>query len=516
MRRRLTFAVAGVVMAAALTVAAAPPGLAEPAADPVLPTAAATRAPLPPDYVAAMMRDLHLTEPEVYDRLDREDAAHRIRDTLQTRLGSAYGGAWIADDGRRLTVAVTDVELAPVVRAAGAIPELVRFSEGQLRQFGSMVEQSDHSDAVTGVSLDVQKNTLIVHARDGRIGAAEAVVDAVVEASGVGRGSVRVDADGADVQATSNFDAGSMYSTRSGRFLDDCSTGFGVVTRASANTANRVLGHLTAGHCGTARAVTVGANPTTSGQVEMSTFPGVDHGWVRSGVGSTPTPFVRSGGGSTIGVTGMRLAMVGDVVCRSGFVSGYNCGRVIGVEPSTTVGTSAGSAVVHGLVRASVCAENGDSGGPVLNGTLAVGIVSARRIPPTPVPCDQGESFFQQVIPALNAYGLDLLTVGGGGFVEPPIAQITFPSFYCGQVGADEYRCSVDWAGGTGPFIVSWAADGLIAGGRITVNEELRRTTRYGPCAPNTINRLTVSVIDSTGANASQVMSVFCRPRGEL
>ncbi|MEK8110373.1 hypothetical protein NKG94_50730 [Micromonospora sp. M12] len=63
--------------------------------------------------VAAMRRDLHLTDAQIAKRVRTEAAAPTVESGLRERLGSSFAGAWIPDGGDRLTVAVTDPRPSP-------------------------------------------------------------------------------------------------------------------------------------------------------------------------------------------------------------------------------------------------------------------------------------------------------------------------------------------------------------------------------------------------------------------
>ena len=93
-------------------------------------------------------------------------------------------------------------------------------------------------------------------------------------------------------------------------------------------------------------------------------------------------------------------ATVGEQVTRSGSTSGVHTGTVTGLN--ATVNYQEGS--VSGLIDTDVCAEAGDSGGSLYDGNTALGLTSGGS-----GDCQSGgETFFQPVPAALNAYGLTL------------------------------------------------------------------------------------------------------------
>ena len=165
-----------------------------------------------------------------------------------------------------------------------------------------------------------------------------------------------------------------------------CSLGFNVV---SGNTYY----FLTAGHCGKV-ANTWYTNPghtTLIGPTVNYSFPGNDYALVRYDNASLSHP-----GGFTI-----ADAFVGESVRRTGSTTGTHAGTVTALNVSVRyVGRLHG--VVNGLIQTNVCAEPGDSGGPLYDGTKALGITSGGS-----GDCRSGgTTFYQPVREAANAYGV--------------------------------------------------------------------------------------------------------------
>jgi len=76
----------------------------------------------------ALRRDLHLTADQAKARLIRADWASRLEPRLRQRLGKAFAGGWLADDGQEFVVAITGKSLEKVVHASGATPKVVARS----------------------------------------------------------------------------------------------------------------------------------------------------------------------------------------------------------------------------------------------------------------------------------------------------------------------------------------------------------------------------------------------------
>ncbi len=82
-------------------------------------------------------------------------------------------------------------------------------------------------------------------------------------------------------------------------------------------------------------------------------------------------------------------AYVGESVRRSGSTTGVHGGTV----QATNVTVNYSEGTVYGLIQTNVCAEGGDSGGPLFDGTHAVGLTSGGS-----GNCSQGgQTFFQPV-----------------------------------------------------------------------------------------------------------------------
>ncbi|MFG2054371.1 S1 family peptidase [Micromonospora sp. NPDC048930] len=160
---------------------------------------------------------------------------------------------------------------------------------------------------------------------------------------------------------------------------------------------------VTSGHC-TSVAATWYADSgytTVLGTRTGSSFPGNDYGLVRyTGTVAHPSAIYTYPGLLT--VYGAGNAYVGQAVCRSGATTGVRCGSVTGLNQ--TVNYAEGS--VSGLIRTNICAEPGDSGGPLYvasTGTV-IGILSGGSGNCT----TGGTTYYQPITEVLAAYGLSI------------------------------------------------------------------------------------------------------------
>jgi streptogrisin B len=165
-----------------------------------------------------------------------------------------------------------------------------------------------------------------------------------------------------------------------------CSLGFNVVSGSTYY-------FLTAGHCGKVAATwyTNAGHTTLIGPTVNYSFPGNDYALVRYANTSLSHP-----GGFAV-----ADAFVGESVKRKGSTTGTHAGTVTALNVSVRyVGRLHG--VVSGLIQTNVCAEPGDSGGPLYDGTKALGITSGGSGDCT----SGGTTFYQPVREAANAYGV--------------------------------------------------------------------------------------------------------------
>src|SRR5262249_9159479 len=146
-----------------------------------------------------------------------------------------------------------------------------------------------------------------------------------------------------------------------------CSLGFNV--RNSGGT----YFFLTARHCTTTGATWTLANGTVIGTRVGTSFPGNDYGIVQYTNPSISHPgTVNLYNGTSQDITHSANAFVNESVCRSGSTTGVHCGTVTALN--VTVNYPQGT--VYGLIQTTVCAEPGDSGGSLFDGTAAVGLTS--------------------------------------------------------------------------------------------------------------------------------------------
>src|SRR3954452_12136935 len=357
---------------------------------PAAPTATdASRFDMAPGMVAAMKRDLRLSDDQIATRLATEAGAPVVQDVLRRKLGKRYAGAWIPTGADRLTVAVTNPDAAAQVRAEGANVRIVKNSESELAAARAAMDRNAakaKGTEIRGWYIDVATNSVVVAAKPG----AEAAARTFAKDSGAGTVTVVTAAE--QPKPVHDIRGGDQYGINGGAL---CSVGLAVAG-----------GFVSAGHCGAAGNPTVGYNNVAQGTFAASRFPGDDFAWIRTNNNWTPQPWVNNYADAMVVVAGSQEAAIGSSICRSGRTTQWRCGTLQG--RNETVNYPQGP--VQGLSRMSACAEPGDSGGSVISGNQAQGVTSGVTGNCT----SGGTTWFQTVNEILSTYGLSLTTSGGG------------------------------------------------------------------------------------------------------
>ncbi|GAA2640211.1 MULTISPECIES: S1 family peptidase [Streptomyces] len=296
----------------------------------------------------------------------------RIKRMTRTRLLAAATGLAAA-----AALAVPTAASADSGRDGKDTP----FSADRLASAGASVLRADvagtawHTDPATG--------TLVVSA-DSTV--SDAGIARIKREAGADVGALRIERiPGKLTKLVSGGDA--IYAT-SWR----CSLGFNVRSGSTYYA-------LTAGHCtdGAGTWWSNSARTTVVGSTVGSSFPTNDYGLIKY-ASNTPVP------PGTVGsqdITSAVNATTNMSVTRRGSTTGIHSGRVTGLNATVNYG---GGDIVYGMIRTNVCAEPGDSGGPLYSGTRAVGLTSGGSGNCT----SGGTTFFQPVVEALNAYGVSV------------------------------------------------------------------------------------------------------------
>ncbi|MFF5407417.1 MULTISPECIES: S1 family peptidase [Streptomyces] len=266
---------------------------------------------------------------------------------------------------------------APTANASEAHP----FSTAQLTQASDSVMKADVPG--TAWAVDPATNRVVVTV-DSTVSQAE--IAKIKKQAGTDAGALTIKhTAGTFKPLISGGDAiyGGQYR---------CSLGFNVHSGSTYY-------FLTAGHCGQVASTwySNSGHTTTLGTNVGYSFPGNDFALVKYTNSSIAHP--SAVGSQTI--SSAATPSVGQTVYRRGSTTGTHSGKVTALNATVNYGSDG---IVSGLIQTTVCAEGGDSGGPLYNGSTAYGLTSGGSGDCT----SGGTTFFQPVTEALSYYGVTL------------------------------------------------------------------------------------------------------------
>jgi streptogrisin D len=311
-------------------------------------------------------------------------AATKLASAVVSDLGADTAGSYYDAKAKKLVVNVLDEAAADAVREQGAEAKIVRNT---LAELTSARETLADKATIPGTSwsIDPQTNKVVVTADRTVKGAALGRLNKVVDSLG---GKAAVERIAGEFKPF--IAGGDAIHSGGGR----CSLGFNVKVGGGA-------GFLTAGHCGDEGSNwSESAGGSAIGTMEKSSFPGDDFALVKY-TGDVEHPSaVNLYNGSTQAIAKAGEATIGQKVQRSGSTTKVHDGEVTGLNE--TVNYAQGT--VEGLIKTTVCAEPGDSGGSLFAGDTALGLTSGGS-----GNCSSGgTTFFQPVPEALEAVGAEI------------------------------------------------------------------------------------------------------------
>ncbi|GGT23597.1 S1 family peptidase [Streptomyces atratus] len=282
---------------------------------------------------------------------------------------------------RAVAIAAGLVAVAALAVPSAQADTTTTFSAKQLSAASDAVLDADV--AGTAWSIDPATGTLVVTA-DSTVSQAE--IKQIKKSAGANAGALRIErTPGKLSKLLSGGDAIYAPGWR-------CSLGFNV-------RSGSTYYFLTAGHCtdGNPPWYTNSSNSTSIGPTVGSSFPTNDYGLVRY----DNTSLAHPGTVGSVDITSAANATVGMSVTRRGSTTGIHGGTVTGLNATVNYG---GGDIVYGMIQTNVCAESGDSGGPLYSGSKAIGLTSGGS-----GNCSfGGTTFFQPVTEALSAYGVSV------------------------------------------------------------------------------------------------------------
>jgi streptogrisin B len=304
-------------------------------------------------------------------------------DGVTASLGSgATAGSYYDAKADTFVVNITDASQSAAVRASGAVPKVVKYSTAKLNKAGNATKAADIAGTAWAVYPTSDKLVVTADASVTKAGLAKlkkataAYGDAVV----IKRSS-----------GTFNKLIGGGAAIYGGAYR--CSLGFNVVSGSTYY-------FLTAGHCGQVASTwySNSGHTTTLGTNVSYSFPTNDYAEVQY----TNSSIAKAGTAGNTDITSSGTAYVGEAVIRSGSTSGIHTGTVLATNATVNYG---GGDIVYQTIDTNVCAESGDSGGPLYTSSgIALGLTSGGSGDCT----SGGETFFQPVAEALSHYGVSV------------------------------------------------------------------------------------------------------------
>ncbi|MEV4908508.1 S1 family peptidase [Streptomyces albidoflavus] len=309
-------------------------------------------------------------------------------------------------EGDKLIVAVTDQAAAQSVRDAGGTPKLVTRSTAELASIHSELDElGDISNTAWGA--EARTNQVVVELFNGVSEGDRAKINEIV-------------ADHPDAIRVEKVDSGLRFKAtdlRGGNGI----TSSGWICTAGFNTKNSAgaVYTLTAGHCvpGTGNTwymdwngQAIGSQTSynfgtgTGGKCDGSTR-GCDWAAIRANAsGINPLGTVRYWGGDYHQIDRSRYPAEGESIDRIGVNSQDKTGNVT----KTSVTVNIGGKTMYGMMETNNCALGGDSGGPALNGTTALGLLSGGSDETVCTSSSSGNyrNYFTKVQTVLNERGL--------------------------------------------------------------------------------------------------------------
>jgi streptogrisin D len=305
--------------------------------------------------------------------LDALAALPQSKDDTQT------AGSYVDRATGRMVVNVTTAAAAEQVKAAGAVARFVTRSSHELNTLAKTI---DPAVPGTAVWVDPVTNQVVFDVDETIVGDKLATVRSAVAR---GNGAARIQPIKGEL--TRLVGGGSAIHGGGVR----CSLGFNV--RNSSGTYY----FISAGHCTNVASNWSNRYGQYMGYRTGSSFPGNDYGIVRYVSSYTNRPGVINTGQD---ISRAGNAYVGQYVRRTGSTTGTHGGYVQALN--ATVYYQAGP--VYGMIRTNVCAEPGDSGGPLYAGSTALGLTSGGS-----GNCSSGgTTFFQPVPEVLSQYGVNV------------------------------------------------------------------------------------------------------------
>lgn len=309
------------------------------------------------------------TTAEVQAEMALVDVAVVLQDELSKDYPAEFGGLFISEETRELTVAWKgDLEVVPEsLQAQDVTVVSVMFSEEELVQTQTeAVQEMQGLDAE--VWTDITTNQVVIEVDKADVLAVEQMIEPAPQTRS--RPRIRAAISSPVKVVERDYLTDTEKAIVAGKATTTCSSGF---TIKNNSTGTRYL--TTAGHCGPSQTF----DGTGATYVKEWWTGNYDIQIHRPSSGNTASPKFLANG-KTRTVTGKKKRadiVVGSSVCKQGKTTGYTCGRITSknASGSTAVNASGKSFVMvkRDIDFAGKISSGGDSGGPWFIGNVAYG-----------------------------------------------------------------------------------------------------------------------------------------------
>jgi streptogrisin D len=312
---------------------------------------------------------------------------------LAKELGPRSAGSYLDKATGKLMVAVTDSSAAQEVRRAGALPRMVPHSAADLRAATDALYRSARIPG-TAWAIDPAANQVVISVDQSVTGAKLTRLRSVVAKLGTAARIQQVNGTLSTLDGPVMLDGTAIYGG-----INFCSLGFNVFP-----VGGGAHYFITAGHCTNEHSiwyadpglnVFLGRNSGSDGVFGA----GGDYGIVHyEGIGIHAYGTVA---GTRQFIAGWAFPVVGESVQRSGSKTGVHGGTITALNSTVTY---ADGTTVNGLIQTTVCAEGGDSGGPLYNQGAGLGITSGGT-----GDCSiGGTTYFQPIAPIMQNFAFQM------------------------------------------------------------------------------------------------------------
>ncbi|WP_413766874.1 trypsin-like serine protease [Rhodococcus pyridinivorans] len=353
---------------------------------------------LPAELVEALQRDLNIDAERFLTDAQRSQDLAAFAEKAREQFEAVFAGVWLDDQGTA-TVGLTEGDGFEEARKAAedagfTVAETERSEDALEEQLGALGDWLETqppavADVIRGIAIDVVNNDVVV--RTDNVSGVELpdfldgvrVLFAPAELTPEGATDLQPIAGGLD--APDALFGGDAYASLGAGEGLRCSLGF------NGEDGSGQPVNITAGHCDPNRAQAgtrwasqvhqlIGDNLGQHlGSFEKTVLDGSDYALIRptsAAAGRFENNGVRVPLAAPLPITGIADPVVGAPVCKSGLRTGYSCGVVTATGQNVEIGHR----VLENGFSTNLCALQGDSGGTLVTGTLALGISSASNV----------------------------------------------------------------------------------------------------------------------------------------